>query len=471
MRDEFDRKIKEVMNHPPEYPPNYRVWNRIEKLMNGEPEPKFKLGAWWLPILFITALLGILSSGYFYMQDKIKAGKIANLEKLISNHGITTYTSDTLVQNHVTIIHDTIYKETIQYKYRTSQQNNKKIRNEQTYANNSSGLFSYKSHTLPNFKLPSNYSNFLIDKSSVFSTPSRIINTSLPDSKVESNPSGYHYDINSVNDTSVASIPFFEIGSALHGTSTWIPLLGRYQYAPPDKSIGTKLSDLISHTQKYTYRTAKAITSAHPRLYSSSIGIGTLSPIGSLKYENRFYADIGLNFRLNNKFGLSTGLEYVKYSFDQGFDNIKPNELKDFPSISLKNKEDRLYELYGDCSYLNVPIGLIYSPKNYGGIIPYIGLGTSANIPLSIDLAYEVFSKEGHYEIKKKLTLNKRISFNSYWTLLGVRYAWRDDLQLNFETKAQLYFKHINAYEFEDQQYFMAKIGAVFILKNKKHSN
>jgi len=157
------------------------------------------------------------------------------------------------------------------------------------------------------------------------------------------------------------------------------------------------------------------------------------NPVGIAKLPNanNKVKTIGLSgeieFTKNTR--LQIGLEYLSVPLSAE----APEEFSQFPTITPNNPDDILKELYGNFTYLQVPLTFKYVVQPAKKWSPTVGIGMITRLPLKEEFQYEFVSIQGG-EYTNNQPLNEgSFSISNWRATAGVDYNFYKNYTLQVE--------------------------------------
>lgn len=444
MEDNFEKKLRESLGNPPEFPFEERLWNDVENKLNiDDTKPTNKLGGIaGLLFLLLAGLMTILAAVFYVKQSEA-------LERLDEIEGkISQVSHEKIVENNnIEVIHDTVYiylpseqspSHLVQEKYvrnRTTSQkySTKKINNSFQFNNTDfSKLYQrFEKSNQVQLGLRNDFERVQEDSKLPLDIGQLLMYTKNSQREMMSS-----------FESSVLDIAFLKSG-LLEAERIFDLRIFEYQDIKSKKNADYYLLKLRP--------TSFALSTSAGISYSLNLG-GRTNFVGGLQ------AEVGYG----RNFSFVIGLEYLSNNFKLEFDDDDIPELADIESPSPDNLGDILHELYGDFSYLQIPFGIKYVIPTKKRIRPYFGLGLITHKSLKSNLAFEYLSNLEEYKLELNNVLDDRFEINDFWTTIGLQYDISRHWNMFVEGSAQIEFKS-QPYRYQNHQYIKTNIGLQYI--------
>ncbi len=431
----FDKKIKGILESPPEFQPDIEAMNNMRARLRSSQGRRRNRNL--LPFLMAMLLIPILlGAGFFYKKYNVLSQDMAALQQQL----LTLEQRDTIIKKEIIYQIDTVYNIIYQEKYVYAEPPSTPLTNHYTHK----GIFQYAS---PQFFTPlssnrtitGTYQGLRTHQLSLFAPvpPGFGIfktDSSISDSK-NSKPSIVLGNINQLNLKQSELSPNFnildrdELMTALLEDLAPIPEARKnplHQFVPIGFSVGTHASPFVLPVQDYG---------------------GTAFLVG-----------LNTSVAFPGNRSLSVGAEFMQMNFE-----LKdPAQFADFPVLDPETPSDVLHELKGRFSYLQIPVMLhqrfSLSKKMKAGF----GAGVVAYRPLAQRLSYEYIGNGAEYYLRSTFK-NGEFSIDNLRLGLDTEYAFWPKLALRVELQYQHGF-NLNTAEYFPLRLWMANIGVSYDL-------
>ncbi len=419
-RHNTDDLFKKMLENPPPMRPDMDALEDMNRRLDAAQTKRRGVVWWWpIPLLFLPFLL---SSIFFYLKYQTAQNSLNELNVQLTNQQLNTQI-DTLTQRITIYQYDTVFNRI--YQDVIIQRNISEI--PALLATNGSV---FKQPHLPNFGIPDLTANSAaafntFDKSSF--QPSQL--ELLRDGKVLSlgeiaavlGNSGIEIKDNSNNSQARSTL-----GLLMQHIETLSFLDNRFQYEhqlPPSDHF-------------FNLASKSNVDRINPLWYLVPTGFQAgfnWSPFGVIKLPtgNKKVKTIGflgaVEFTRNTR--LQFGVDYL----DVPLSAESAEELSLFPTVLPNDPADLLKELYGDLTYLQVPITLKYVFQPTKKWKPSIGVGMIARLPLKEQLRYEFISSQGGEYTQTQPISGGTFSVENMRGTIGVEYNFYKNYTIQAE--------------------------------------
>ncbi|HFA48410.1 MAG TPA: hypothetical protein ENJ95_05255 [Bacteroidetes bacterium] len=433
MHDYFEQKIKKVLNDPPDFPVDEKAWENLQNRMQGKPAKGWGKMAYLAPLALLLWLVPVAFLWHTNGQLNEANNKIAHLETLLRSNAALLL--DTVVQRHVTIVYDTVYKAV----YADVNIGENKNNEPQQSFNQSFSPYLYKNEN-PYFtalnRAPIN---------SLFAKPGY-----LPEPLL-----GFGNNIDNIKPENIA---------AEKNTRPSPPLY--VQQLPLKSFANNKNRNLSIAAPPYILKKNKKglryyMYKMQPTHFSLGAGYGMVDILkfgaGKRDIFARWDATIGYGKNIN----LLTGLEFLKWEFVEEYQKEADETLifKDYPEELPNSPTDELDEIYIDFRYIQIPVGMEYVFSNQNRWRPFIGSGLMAQRAFRSRLTYEYERLDNSdYKKQKDNILPNSFVLKSAWSSFGIQYAPGDHWSFRLEGSAQFDLEK-GKYKYEGLQFYKLKSG------------
>ena len=405
MENNFEDKINEVFNHPPEFPVDDAAWASIsQRLEVPPPSNQTSLTKWiWLPVAF--CMLGLASvAGYYFSQYQNVSNQLAQIDK--NNSQFNTIQYDTIYQKQVTIVYDTIYQKTL------IQKNNNTISNHSnTFSNKikSNSLLIKKSPLATFHKTHSSQ----IQKN-LFDTPPYSQNVSIQNRWKE-------YHLEKTNATNKEELITNVALSKLNSTN--IEYLSSLSNPHLETLNDLDFLEIKFKNKKWKHRLQTMQPDRFALGLHSGIGYNFGFDFSNSDQNNYTYgleAELGFGDRLSWVIGIDYQVHDLKLDHD---DNI-PFDLSLYPEIVPQDMTDELNAIKNEVISINIPIGFKYSFLSWKKIQPYLGFGFVSRKIIATKgmFKFEQTIGNGEYEVIEEDFLLTEFQWRNLWGNIGAKF-------------------------------------------------
>lgn len=414
----FDKKIKNILNAPPEFGLDPMSMMDMEKRLipfNTKEKNRQQTLAWWL-LLFLP-----LFAGGFYFFTSYQ--NLNNQVQLLTEH-INNIQQDTLKHQYITYRYDTIY--TTIYKEKIIERTVVKKTEKENFSQKYVGI----KNTY--FNLNPNSRNSLISHWSLGLNGPVLLNRG-PNSSFF-NPNKKEKNI----PKETASVSF---------KGERIPLLNL---------------DLLQTKEKSKFKNPNNIPDAETALGDNQINpLFYFTPIGfnaGINYAPFISSNID-GYQKGTTIGINGEIEFVEnVNLTIGIERLnKQAEVKDqqatssiYPIILPADPTDILHEVKANLSYLQIPVGIKKSFFNKNKTRPFISFGLVAIRPYQQKFIYEYINSLGEYKTPFNLS-DGEFKVNSWRAGLGVQRTLLKDINAHIG----MYYQKRN--NIEKGEYFPLK--------------
>jgi len=434
MKRNYNKKINELLNNPPEFPMQEAHWEAMEERLNqaavNPPINYLEKYAWLLLWLFSFLLLG----GIAWFQIDQANQQIALLQAELKKKN--TVQSDTIFNHFVINQYDTIYYTTTVY--------NKVIQ-----------------HTMES------------PNSAIATYP---LSTASEDFNQINLPKWNRLHKNFFSETSFQQQPITSLGDiqqVLYGSSLAPVVALRYneeaikQALPKADIVGLKALDIpLRAIDLFDYFELPAPVykkEINPLVYLQPTGFklgveGSLLKLISIQGEDKKGFTVGLSTEINfgKNVSMFIGGEYLKLQYELEDED----DISAYPSVEPQNNQDLFHSLKVQSRYLQVPFGFKYKFRADKKIRPYLGVGVIARKPLKLDLEYEFKNNRRAYEVSR--TYNAEgFSINTARGDVGFEYTLTKRWNFYMEGTYDFDFRN-SEYGFERINYLNLKTGVFY---------
>jgi len=418
-RHNTDDLFKKMLENPPPMRPDMDALEDMNRRLDAA-QTKQRGGVWWwlLPLLFLPFLF---SSIFFYLKYQTAQNTLDELNLQLTNQQLNTQT-DTLTQRITIYQYDTIYNRV--YQEVIIQRN---IAKTPALLASNGGYFIQPSS--PNFGAPDLWVN---TTAAAFNTFDK---SSLQPSQLELLRDGEALSLSQIaevlNKSGVdnGSSSSFK-NSILHLLPTDIETLSflgnRFNYERPlplsDHFLNLSAKSNVERINPLWYLVP---TGFQAGFNWSPLGIANLPGSDNKVKAFGFLGDV--EFTSNTR--LQFGVEYLSAPLKAE----TGEELSQFPAAIPDDPADLLSELYGDFTYLQVPLTLKYVFQPTKKWKPSIGVGMIARLPLKEQLRYEFVSAQiGEYQQIQPLD-NGVFSVKNVRGAVGLEYTFYKNYTIQAE--------------------------------------
>lgn len=430
MEDNFEKKVRQSMTNPPEYPFDDKLWADMDKRLEQQPSRK-GVGFWvWLPY-FLLLLLGT-GSGYMYHLLNEHKTQLSQLETLVSTN--QTHTNAETVHK-TTYVFDTIYKQIIIQEYQQAERS--------VHTENQQLSAEWLNLGLASAQL----NRGLLKSRNAFSDSSLSYLGNTPTNELSLSPFA--------NAQSAAPL----LASDLMSTEA-LDMLDFDIGLDYERNFGLPtLLPTPEHQQRFINQLRKAVT---PNSYALSTHAGSFAALNIPLSEIQNFA-LGFDgvIQMSDHWDILIGGEYLINNFKQSFENGEMPDPSLFPLIPPSNVGDNLHEIYGKFQYLQIPFGIKHNFKYSGKVKPYLSAGLTASSVIKSDLIYEYINNGNEYTLINPNLLSSKLKLMNGWASVGVTYDWKERWALIAELSSQ--FDISNAlfnYNYEEINFLKFRVGS-----------
>ena len=415
-----DDLFKKILENPPPMRPDMEALEDMNRRLDAVKDKRKGVLWWWLVPLLLIPLL--FSSIFFYFKFKNAKQEIFELNlQLTDNQQITK--KDTLTQSITIYEYDTIFNTIYKDVYV-----NKKYEETAIQLGNTEGYFSTLASTIPNkYSLCESVAEGLntFDKSSFQPSQLELLKNGkvialneialiLENGKASSESNSSNTQLDRKEFTTLSAVEKLNF------------LNNRFQYDYP-----LPPSDHFLNLATKTER-----DKINPLWYFVPTGFQlgfNWSPIGiaQLPGSNNNVKTIGLvgelEFTRNTR--LQFGLDYLSVPLQA--ESLE--ELNLFPMVEPNNPDDILREIYGDFTYLQVPLTFKYIMQPDKKWRPTIGIGMIARLPLKEEFRHEFISLQGGEYTSNQPINDGSFSIANLRGTLGIDYNFYKNYTLQVE--------------------------------------
>ena len=427
MEKDFNKKIKEILENPPDLPFDEKAWDKMNKRLEGDnPNTNGRGGVlpWWA-----IAALWLLSLGVTAFALNHKIQKSNNTITELKNELQSKIQTDTVVEYRTVVVYDTFYKGN------TTRNNTLAAR---------SSIFTLSQATLWNLK-----------------------------SQAPNSPDYFEYenfDIASAYQPSLSQLQQLTGQTFVKRQAEEHRLAKAEQIRTlsPLSSIALSSIDYQSYFDPTEMITIPALVkrkrNINPLLYLQPTGLSIGGYIGSGEHLNIRDDDGGIfmpslmaSINFGKRFRMEIGVEYLRHNYKIEEDG----EFSKFPIVAPQDPQDLLNEIKIEMEYLQIPVGFKYALRPKKKLQPLIGVGLIARRTISQYLDYK-FEKSllESYEILWQSD-ESDFELSSVWGSLGLEYYWSDKWSLLMEGVFQQDI-HETDYSFQDQRLLSLRGGVKF---------
>ncbi len=430
MDEKFIHKIKDVLNDPPSIPFDEKAWKNLDRRLSGNPSKKWGAMAYLIPFAFLLWLLPFVFSWFTFEKLDSANDKIEHLESML--HSNSKLLLDSVVQRHVTVVFDTIYRtfyKDVKMEEKKSSQPPLQFYQPSFYENKIT------------FLREQNYSHLLPPNSflGLSSMPLSRMNRALIDLENKNIATD-----KLANRESLSSLQQLTLKPLIYSNDPELSVRSTpYQFKGKNKNL-----------RYYLYK-------MQPTHFALGTGIGMVSVFG---INNSILSSLSMNIDAAIGYGENLNLtisgEYLRWKFEKEFEDEDDQQeiYEDYPEAPPNSPEDKLHELYGDFKYIQIPIGLEYTLFSNKRLRPYFGFGVTAQRALRSQLIYEFKPASGEYKITKDNLLPNSFELKSAWGSLGIQYELGDHWRIRLGGSAQFDLEK-GAYKYENLQLLKIKGG------------
>jgi len=442
MKDNFEEHIKGIMNDPPEYAFEERLWKDLKGKMHSDKKGSADSGTSnFLPFLLLTLFFtGIF--GYQYHNQLKASERISTLENPAHQEKIIL--RDTILERHVKIIYDTVYRKSVVFV--EDELKEKKVLAElknlmETYAKE----LAWFNHQLNSHPLPFDgafENDFSNPYRSALSNYSSYKGLGLGPSYIVFKENTPTEQSDNISDADIINSQF-----DLLTTKNKNFLDYNYSFDPwmlEKQSLKRKKS--ISYFLK----------KAAPSRFSLSAYGGFARVLNFSKGSNIILGKLEGEMSYGKNLSLVIGGEYLFNKVNLAIDDI--NDGSDFPVPAPDNPNDVLHEIYGDFEYLQIPFGLKYYFTNASRFHPYCGGGLLMHKAVSSKMSYEFLGNMREYDIVVEDAVPNAFGLDDYWATIGLRTSLKNRSSILFEVSSQFELGKVT-YRFQDHQFLKFNLG------------
>jgi len=445
MSDNIDKSIQHIMDNPPEYGFEERLWADLENRLDNDP-PKRTGGISWIPILSFL-FLTLCSTGFFAYKYYTTDYQFTLLQEQYQLEKNTWKTQKNNAVQNITIL-DTVYKEILISK---------------TIENTIPAAFVSNTNRYPNDFYHWNISpkdiyrhQEFFDKFNYFSSSSFLNSTDLTKNNI---PSVAEKKVNNLASV-IEDKEQEDFIDSDHVISNLLVL--------PIHSLPINENELTVKDQApllnvdYFPKRRRSLNSYLYPLRPKTISINALGGIArSLNIEGsrgNINGKMGLEIGYGNNFGFLVGVEYITNSFEYYLEAEERSNPEGLTPIPAKNDGDLLNEIYGDFKYVQIPFGIQYYFRDHKRLQPYIGLGLVAHKALKSEMLYEYLSIMEEYSFTENNLLTRDYILSDIWSSVGLRYHLNNKWAFLFQSSTQVTLNN-HPLIYQNHQYFKWNVG------------
>lgn len=373
----FDKKIKKILESPPEFEPQAADIKAMQQLIRAEQSGDQKKRNWWPWLLLLLLLLSLGGGGYLYQKYSATNQQLLLLTQRIDE----IESAQTHIHTQKTVYqYDTIYKVVYEYIYLNTPEP------QHTAPQYYNPLLSaYPASSLPSFPGGSNsrisfllgISDFPVGTGLQMARPHYSLHTDDPIQNLkegESLPRISTVDINTILPP-VQSLPL----SPLHLKKlTDLPIKANEAYREVPLNKKKNITYFIPDGWRFGLGGAP-LTNWSNGLFQSAYSLGV---------------NVGITFPQNRS--LNVGAEYLSSKFE-----IKdPALYNDYPILPPYAVGDVLHELKAYINYIQIPVTMEQQFRKGKSIMPSISAGVVAYRPLQERFVYEYIDGSGEYKLR-----------------------------------------------------------------------
>lgn len=449
MENNFENHIKSILDNPPDFPFDQRLWedmeSRLDDNKNNKPQNGF---AGRLPLLIMLLFTSALA-GFFYFKHYKATERIAAIEKQLLSQNQTQ--SESKTNQHLTVVYDTIFNTVVV----NTVQDFKPDFPALSSGNQFRGLNTIPNSTLsyPDFKQFSFETDWdLLSQTPYFSSIS-MLNFGAVKNYTQTNEKNVVDNQSDKNSTDA-------IGLDPYSTATRkLEVLALF---PLDNERSADLPDIfvpeISHRKPPVFYLDKL----KPTRISVSGTAGTFTSLnlGGNGFNLRGSAHVEVGF--GERFSGIVGIEYFTNDFNKEIDVDNPEELEGFPDLPPLNEEDILQNIQGDFNYLQIPIGIKYMVFQQKHLFPFLSAGVIAGGTSKSRLEYDYFSSTiGNYPVSQGNLLPRDFELSAFWTSIGFEIELNRNWSFLMEGSSQFDFNK-GKYRYENLQILKLSTGVQY---------
>jgi len=398
----FDDELKKILESPPDFQPDKTAINDLKNRLESLHLSKRNRVS-WRSLLFLLLLFFVLGGGFiFYEEYNRLKNEVQQLsQQLINIQDEESIDSSIIIKKRIIYEIDTIY-------HIINQQNTIKS------VNNSLSIPNHQLERTP----PNNFSNLSYKNWDIVVNGKKGINNNLKfDTDFSSNLLMDGLDTKNSIPTNygiLTSIEQQEIG--LLETNLLLELDKYYLFSSQEKKKNLHLVDYFSPQDFQIEINVAPLIFPNHQFGGNAFAYGLLGAIDFPKGRS-----------------IKVGLELLNMNFS--FNDA--NNFSDLPIPDPSDPNDDLHEIYGNLSYLQIPISLHQSVLNQRKIQLELGVGLTAYLPLKQNFQYEYYSSNGEYKLRSNF--NERVfSFDNLRLSLGADYVINKKITL----QSDLIYQH-----------------------------
>lgn len=416
-RHNTDDLFKKMLENSPPMRPDMDALEDMNRRLDAAQTKRKRVVWWWLmPLLFLPFLLSTI---FFYSKYQTAQNNLNELKVQLTNQQLNTQ-RDTLTQSITIYQYDTIFNQI--YQEVILQRN---ISETPALLANHGGYFS--ASRLPNFGTPDLSANSAaafntFDKSSF--QPSQL--ELLRDGKVLSlgqmamvldKEKEFDSNSSSPNLTRLSTANALDKLSFLSNRFSY-----EYPLPPSDHFLNLSAKSNVDRINPLWYLV--------PTGFQAGIN---WSPLGIINLPNGNNNVKTIGFLGEVEFTSNTRLQFGLDYIDVPLSAETTAELNQFPSAIPNDPADLLKELYGDFTYLQVPLTLKYIFQPDKQWKPSIGFGMIARLPLKEQLRYEFVSNQGGEYTQNQPISDGTFSIKNVRGTIGIEYNFYKNYTIQAE--------------------------------------
>ena len=422
MKDNFEKSMQSLFEHPPEVSFDEDGWKRLESRLK-ESKSKRKFGLWiWLPLI-LGAASALFALGYTYAKNNIML-PVAKVTQLVPSPNKTLNKKQTTSVKEIVVVHDTIIQTIVKYT---------------TVPQKKSTLSLEPISPL----LGASFYQMDLDPKSVGKKSSILAQSRIWAANKTTDAHAGDFVrpsiVSSIGDINPQFIRTTEKNEKLSLSPVFM--------VPKGNSASYYLRKLIPNDFEVTAFDA------------GFINLNFRSPAGTQK--NTLY---GVRAKLNywRKWSAIIGFESLKSTFDIYADRAGSEEVfANLPVVSPTTPGDMLHEIVGKLRYFQIPVGLQLDVPIKGSFEAFVGAGVAFQKTRTSILTYDYFSLGDEYEIAKNQLTPPSFKLNSYWTETGVRFYVSSRWSMEAAVGGQFSFKN-KLFKHESLNYLKWHLGVGF---------
>lgn len=436
MDKNFDHKIRDILNDPPEFPFDEKAWDKLAKRMHRQPDKKWRALPFLVPLALLMWLVPFVFSWSVHEKLGKANAKIERLESLLETQA--TLAIDTVARRYETVVYDTIYRTTYV-----------EVKKEKTSIDHSPSYFSRP--PVSAFYQPQY--NLLIGQQSAQALP-------LFSTPTTSSPIWGMRNRDNLASRELGNMPLDQtVKLAVPNRLDQLGIKPLGYEVDPSLSVVSTPSQLNKNKKGLRYYTQKL----QPTNFALAGNYGLVG-VARFNKRNGVNSIVGLQAAVGygKNLHLVLGADYLQWAFKQEMEEDDDDEHGGkFPEVSPDLPSDKLHEIYGDFRYAQIPIGLKYTFSSDRKICPSIGFGVAARKAMRSQLAYDFLSTSKEYKIYLNDVLPNAFELKSAWGSLGLQYRWTNHWQLLLDGTAQIDFEK-GEFKYESLQLFMLRGGVQY---------